>query len=344
MPLFRALQQTKTAPRVVLIGNFGAGNVGDELILAGFLKKLASRLPRARVTVLGHDPKVIHRWHGAQAGRLLPFGLRSLFSGRLLQTLKVLREADAVVFPGGGLFTDQENWQAVLLWGFHILVSRWYWRPVYLLGQSVGPLTTDFGRYWARFFLAKAEWVGVRDAASTIELQRLGISLGKIKTGEDSALFLTKPAKLKKASKGKGRLKILVSIRDFPQVSPSFFKELATAFDELTEKKKARITFAEFGPGDTHTWNQLCLHAKNDSLWKVVELPESATEVLNIVGKYDLVIGMRLHSIIAAHLAGVPSIALSYSRKVAEFQKQIGRGKQVLEASKFKAKNLLDRV
>ncbi len=345
MPIFRALRRTKAAAKVVVIGNFGAGNVGDELILAGFLKKLASRLPRARVTVLGHDPRVIRRWHGVHAEQLLPFGWRSLLSGRLFSTLRVLRAADAVVFPGGGLFTDRESAKAVPLWGFHILVAKWYWRPVYLLGQSVGPLSTDFGRHWASRFLGKAEWIGVRDTASATELKKLGISPAQIKVGEDSALLLGKLRKSQpsfvKRRTSRRILRVLVSVRDFPRVPPSFFKELAQALDDLTEQDKVRITFAEFGLGDTHTWQRLCLHAQHDSLWKVLELPESAIEVVQAIEKYDLVIGMRLHSLVTAHLAGVPSIALSYSRKVAEFQKQVGRGKQVLEVRNFKAKKLL---
>lgn len=341
MPILHQFKKIGPAPRIVLIGNFGATNAGDELILAGFLRKLVRDCPRARVTVLGYDPQVVRQWHGVMAERLLPFGLRSLLAGRLRQTVKVLREADAVIFPGGGLFTDTESIFAVILWGLHLLLARYYWRPVYLLGQSVGPFRTELMRKLSRFVLSKAEWIGVRDQASRAELISLGIATDRIKEGRDSASFLVSKPPKAHTFKKKGVLKVLVSLRQFSDLPDSFFTELARAFDWLTEEHNARITFVPFQTlvsDDRQVWQEVCLSSSQTRHWKIAELPKSAEGVLQTVGQFDLVIGMRLHSLIAAHLTGVPSIALSYSRKVSEFQRSIGRGNTILETQGFDAK------
>lgn len=341
---FRHIRNEKTVPKIVLVGNFGAGNVGDELILAGFLKKLTRELARdrstrkARVTVLAANPQSVRRWHGVTALPTLPCGLRSLFRRGWLRSFREIKQADLVIFPGGGLFTDEESWLAILLWGLHILVARYFWKPVYLLGQSVGPITGDRAKQFTRFCLKKTEWVAARDRGSVTELKQLGVPAKKIKQGKDSAFWLASKLPKAKALKRQGRLKILVSVRDYPQIEEEFFGELGKALDQISEQLPARIYFAEFGRGDSMTWRRLCRQAKHAKLWREIPLRESAEKVLAEVKKFDLVIGMRLHSLIAAELTGVPNIGLSYSRKIADLQKES------LSIENFQADQLLKKL
>jgi polysaccharide pyruvyl transferase CsaB len=347
VPLFQALRNTKASPRLVLIGNFGAGNVGDELILAGFLKKLKSRLPKARVTVLAANPTLASKWHKVNILPLLPCGFRSFFRGGWRASLKKIKEADAVVFPGGGLFTDHESWRAVTIWGWQILIARYYWKPVYLLGQSVGPFRNKLVKKLAKRALEKAEWIGVRDNASAQELTALGMPKNKIKLGEDSARWLAdkiptvgagrdRPAYGRDRSRP-GRQKILVSVRLYPKVSDDFYSELAAALDKLSEKKPVRISFASFGNGDDKAWKKVRSFGKHKKLWKTIKLPSNPEEVLRTIKGFDLVIGMRLHSNIVANLVGVPSIALSYANKVSALRNRT----PVLSVKNFKAAELL---
>jgi polysaccharide pyruvyl transferase WcaK-like protein len=135
--------------------------------------------------------------------------------------------------------------------------------------------------------------------------------------------------------KKRGSVRILVSVRDFPKIDPNFFGELSRALDALAEKKQVRISFAEFGRGDAEIWKKIYGKSQNSVGWKIAELPESAEGILREVRKFDLVIGMRLHSLIAAKLAGVPAIGLSYSRKVGEF------AEKSLSLEDFRAEKLL---
>jgi polysaccharide pyruvyl transferase WcaK-like protein len=56
-------------------------------------------------------------------------------------------------------------------------------------------------------------------------------------------------------------------------------------------------------------------------------------EMARLVQSCDLVVGMRMHSIVLATLSGVPSVALDYDPKVAELMKRIGRGDFCLDMS-----------
>jgi len=334
---FQKLREKKAAPNLVLIGNFGAGNVGDELILAGFLKKLRKELPRAKVCVFANSPKLVRRFHGVDSLPLLPCGLRSFLKRGWWRSLRKIREADAVIFPGGGLFTDEESFHAILIWGIHLLISRYFWKPVYLLGQSVGMITGNYARKFTRFCLRKTEWIGVRDQASASELKRLGVSAKKVKLGRDTSFWLVNRVPKTREIKKSGRVKILVSVRSFPKIEEKFFAEFAKALDKISERIHARIFFAEFGKNDdAAVWKKICRRTKNSKAWKTVELPESAEGVVREVEKFDLVIGMRLHSLIIARLAGIPAIGFAYSRKVKEF------AENSLEIEGFRKEKLME--
>lgn len=332
---FSKLRNETASPKLVLIGNFGAQNIGDELILAGFLKKLGKELPKAKVTILGSDPKRIRRFHGIDTLPLLPCGLRSFFRRGWWRSIRKMKKADAVIFPGGGLFTDEESLRAIIIWGLHLLAARYFWKPVYLLGQSIGPIKGEYAKDLTRGILKKAEWIGTRDTASANELKKLGIPANKIKNGRDSSCWLVNRLAKTRPIKKTGRIKILVSLRSFPNIGETFFKEITKALDQISEQRQARISFAAFGKGDLDVWKTICRNAKHAKLWKVLELPESAEGVLKEIKAFDLVIGMRLHSIIAAKLVGTPAIALAYSRKVSEF------AEQSLEIEKFRAEKLV---
>lgn len=151
--------------KAVLVGNYGVGNLGDEALREYFLQAF----PDVAWQVLSASPK---------AGEYprLPLGFRSFFGTRWLQTVRVLRGSDALVFGGGSLFTDVESLKACVLWGVHALVARVLRKPVILAFQGIGPFHTNVGAWIARSVCRQALHVSVRDAASAKRLQEWGIA------------------------------------------------------------------------------------------------------------------------------------------------------------------------
>lgn len=153
--------------RCLLIGNYGIGNLGDDLLRAYFLQTF----PEIEWTVLevctSPYPPVLP-YSRASLSRVprLPLGLRSFLFTPWWRTLGAYWRCNAVVFGGGSLFTDAESAFACILWYAHILLARIMRKPVLLAFQGIGPLRTTLGTLLTRAAVRSAAHISVRDDAS----------------------------------------------------------------------------------------------------------------------------------------------------------------------------------
>ncbi len=141
--------------RLLLVGNYGVGNLGDEALREYFL----SRFPEIEWSVVTASSK-----EKCDVPRL-PCGIRSFFRPWWL-TLKAFRACDGVVFGGGTLFTDTESVFACFLWWLHAKAASIFEKPVFFAFQGIGPFKTRTGKMFAASALRNASFLSVRDAAS----------------------------------------------------------------------------------------------------------------------------------------------------------------------------------
>lgn len=161
--------------RVLLIGNYGVGNLGDEALKDFFLKEF----PEVDWIVIDKE----HR---------LPAGIRSFFRFRWMHTLKEYLRCDAVVFGGGSLFTDAESLWACVLWWIHFLPAWVLGIPVHLAFQGVGPFRTRAGEWLTRMVLCNAASISVRDSASKIRAEYLCKSKKIVQSSDPVILLIEK--------------------------------------------------------------------------------------------------------------------------------------------------------
>ncbi len=142
--------------RVVLVGNYGDGNMGDEALRAYFERSFSS---------FSWNVVTVHPHHSNELPRL-PGGIRSFFAFRWMSTIFSIARADALVFGGGTLFADHESVHACFLWYAYIFCARFFRVPIALSFQGVGPFRTFIGRTIAGLAYRSASFISVRDDVS----------------------------------------------------------------------------------------------------------------------------------------------------------------------------------
>ena len=61
-------------PKITICGNYGATNIGDEMILRGIVSTIRSIKQDAEITVLSHNPEETSKRYEVNSCYFLPFG------------------------------------------------------------------------------------------------------------------------------------------------------------------------------------------------------------------------------------------------------------------------------
>lgn len=139
--------------RAAILGYYGFGNLGDDLLLEACLAMFKRcGVSREEVIVLtnapeGSDGPAVNRW-------------------RMSEVVRALRESETLLLGGGGLFQDSTSVKSCVWYWCMVKLAKMLGSKVWAIGQSVGPLRSRVGRMLAGNALRECEVVQVRDEGS----------------------------------------------------------------------------------------------------------------------------------------------------------------------------------
>lgn len=332
------------AKKVILAGFYGAGNIGDELILKSVSHALHRADPAVQVQVAAENAQRVEASHGLQA-----------FTRRNLNAAAYeVHTAAAVVVGGGGLWHDYTFERAggllglftgatISMAGFGILplMGRVLDKPYHVVGMGVGPLTDEDARATVRYLANQTSSLYVRDPESAELLRSLPVDADRITTGPDVVHAVPLPAaedvreSLPAAvarAREEGRPVIGVNLR--PWAHEDMDAVAATVAGALADATPAG------GPAPLYVSVPMQSGAAFDvaAIERVFEqLPEGSETwtpegpldldtLVALYGAMDLLVAMRLHAALVAHRCGVPVVGLGYDPKVGRHFDEVERG------------------
>ena len=267
--------------KTLLIGNFGGGNVGDELILNSALEEKGID----DVVVMSCDGEKSRAFceREFEVVRFFPVGLRSffkfLFSRSYQREIFGLRSRiDKVVFSGGGLFAMK--FRAVLLWFFVFLWVRvLFKKDVDVVFEGQGIDLEGGGKWFLKYVFSRASSVTVRDKASAKVLKDLGVE--GVKVGEDRVVSFLQKQTLWDATVKPKKVILINAISD---VDRDFWDKFLLKYDGY------RKVFVAFEEGDL----RFCpAELERDSVF-----PRSKTELFTLFEMAELAVGERFHFLV----------------------------------------------
>ena len=322
--------------KLAICGNYGATNLGDEAVLFGILNLVRSVEPQADITVLSANPSATREFHDVKSEYLLPAGPRSFvrgfLHGHMMKTFKILQDCDAFIIGGGGLFTD-EKIMAIIIWSLQAGFASVLKKPMFCLGQSVGPLNTFFGRHMTKNVFKKARALTVRDSRSQETLHGIGISTPEILADPAFAIHFEESFDAEREDF------VVFSLRPWRTKYPEImYKYLAHFIDWLWLEfrlKSVLVPFSLAPEDDTAILNNIFVHVKEKGAAEVFEYTGDYRKIIQLMTRAKAVIGMRLHSLIFAAMTQTPFLALSYSDKVAGLTKELEMSDYLLNWDNF---------
>ena len=313
----------RVSQRILIAGYVGFGNAGDEAIARVVTDHLRERVPGAEITIVSGDPA-----HTAET-----YGVRAIGWRDPLAIAEAVRHTDLTILGGGGLFQDYWGFDPAAIltrehWGlsFYVtpaLLSAIYAKPLMLYAVGAGPLLSEHGRKYTKVAGDIAARITVRDLVTKELFESLGVSPGKITVTADPAFDLApapEAAGLPEVREWKsGGPAIAVCLRTWNFGADSTFcdREVAAALDDVLANEGGRILFVPFGGGDDlYVANRVFNRMRQRQNAAVLTGARSPAMLAGILANADLVLGMRLHSVIFSLAAQVPFVALEYDPKL----------------------------
>jgi polysaccharide pyruvyl transferase CsaB len=290
-------------------------NLGDEAILEGILGELRASVP-AEITVFSRNPADTLTRHKVERA----INVRSLTRK---EATPAIRELDLLILGGGGILFDAEA-AAYLR---EVLIAHEAGVPVMVYAISAGPLATQASRVAVRDALnaSPATVITVRDRLGLRLLEDVGVTR-EIQLTADPA-FLLEPEELPvEALKAEGvdleGHLVGFSVREpgpaAPDIDPEhYYALLANAADFVVERFDAEVVFVPMEKFDVQHSHAVVAHMRFPERAEILRRRYSSRQILDLMGRFDFVVGMRLHFLIFAALRGTPFSPLPYASKVA---------------------------
>lgn len=297
----------------VLSGYYGFKNSGDDALLLALINDLKEKKEDVRIAVLSSNPMQTKKQYRVDSfGRVSPQRLARIF-----------KNSKVLLSGGGSLIQDKTSSKSLWYYLFVIAYAKMCGMKVMQIASGIGPVNRKFNRKLTGYIINKnVDFITLREENSLDEIKSMGIKV-PTKVTADPALTLIgvneeRVAEIFRSNNIPFEDYVCVSLRHWKGSSDNFEDTMADVLDYVAEKYCKNIVFVPMQyPVDIKISNDISAKMKNPAY--VIEDELSIREVIGVINGSDLVMAMRLHSLVYAVSCGVGIIALKYDPKIEGF-------------------------
>lgn len=287
------------ARRLLVSGYYGAGNLGDEALLAGLLAGLA-RCGGFVPTVLSASPAATRSQHGVASVH------------RVAGAPWALLGADALLSGGGGLLQDATSRRSLDYYLGLVRAARALGRRVVVYGQSLGPLSAEGRDRVGR--VLRGVPIALRDRPSLELAAELG--LDAVPTADAALLLEPGGSGGSVAHQPAATGVVLVPRGGHPRAT-----EVLAAVAREATRAGHEVAVAAFHPHEDDAEAARVVAAAPGATRLALATPQDA---LAAFAPARVVVSARLHGLVLAAVAGAPHAGLAYDPKVRGFAEATG--------------------
>jgi len=337
-------------PTILIGGYYGAGNIGDEAILAAMVGEL-----RAQHSNRSDLSFIVLSWEPEKTSK--DFNVEAIHWKNINALLDSALRADLIILGGGGIFHDywgidpdtylrKGSWD-ITAFGSLPLLAKLLGIPCMIYAVGVGPFQTDLARHHTRLAFERCQIATIRDNESLEFLKETGFNVNDphgptVKVLPDPVFSLTtSPADeaqvadfLRQRHIENGTPLLGVSLRYWDLDGPpeEWRPYIANGVREfLSKNSQAQVILIPFQVlhATPHTNDALVLKKLADLIGMsdrvhLIEEPLTPHFVQALIKRCTVILGMRLHAVIMGINVGTPVVALSYAPKVWSVMKRAG--------------------
>lgn len=281
----------------LLLGYYGFGNLGDELLLRACIKILNERgIEKEKITVLSNNPEETRK----------NFNVKAVNRWKISEVIKALRKSDFLILGGGGLFQDSTSIKSCFYYWAIVRLAKLLGVKISALGQSIGPLNSKIAKILTANALRLCNKVHVRDKNSFNIAKNFGCK--NLILGSDLVMTLTpNPSSLIPNPS------LLINLRPCENLE-SFIKIIAPHVKNFNGEK--------IGAALSEDDEKILFANKKILGINETKLIKNFNEAQNLWASASCCVGMRLHFGVLSRIFQRPVALMPYDIKVKEFAEQ----------------------
>ncbi|OIJ13046.1 polysaccharide pyruvyl transferase CsaB [Anaerobacillus alkalilacustris] len=302
---------------IVISGYYGFDNAGDEAILYSIIHALKDESPAISITVLSNQPEKTSQLYNVSA----------VNRWSLKEVIRAIKASDGVISGGGSLLQDYTSFKSISYYCGVMGIARFFNKPYFIYAQGIGPIKSKINQRLVAFTVNHASLVTVRDQESKHLLQSISVK-ENIMVVPDPVMGLKITAERVEPLRTylpEGPY-ISVAVRYWSK-KRTYLKELSKALTTLAEQAVNMVLVPMHGVDDLKCSEDIKAMMSKQAQQHTFIVPAhfSIQEKAKIIAHSELLIGMRLHSLIFAANSLTPFIAISYDPKIDAFTKLCGQ-------------------
>lgn len=307
-----------TKNKILISGYYGFDNSGDDAILKAMVKDLKANIEDIEIVVLSKNPSYTEETYNVKA--VNRFSIKAV--------IEAIKSCDLFISGGGSLLQDVTSTRSLMYYIILMKLAKMYNKPVMVYANGVGPINGKMNRVWTRRILNKVDLITLRDEDSKRFLDELKVENENIYVTADPVFTLTPVNQtkifsiLKNESIPTDKALVGVAVRHLED-SENLILNVAKTIDYIIEEYNVNVILIPMHyPGDLDISNSI-LNNVNTKGCYVLSNKYNVEDIMRIIKNLEMIIAMRLHSLIYAATQGVPMIGIVYDPKIEGFLKSI---------------------
>lgn len=316
---------------IVINGYYGAGNFGDDIILLSIIYSIRDCNIEDEICVVAiNEDKVPKNCEN----------ITVIKRSNIEALIKKIQDCDLLITGGGGIFQDYSGFdinrhilkrdRGIDFYTVPVETAYIMEKPIMVYAVGVGPIKD---RQYERFFkwiLNLPNIITVRDKTSLDLINQIESNCDVRLTADPAVNFMQRHENYKTSnSEYKGC--IGVCLRDWFLMKGKdeyrFIEELSRSIDYIIEKYNLFVVLFPFCTSKKDKILIEKVYANVEHKEKIkLKLDINMDEALEIISNIEILIGMRLHSIITASSIGIPVIGINYDDKIKEYMESLNMG------------------
>lgn len=305
---------------LLIAGYHGFGNCGDEAILQAMTTNIRAMADDVQITALSNKPEFTKT----------EYGINSVQRFRVFGVLSAIRHCDIMLSGGGTLLQNGTSTRSLLYYLAIIKTAKIFGKKVMLYANGIGPVTGWLNRKLVKMVVNKVDAITLREKLSEADLINIGVKKPDMEVTADPAFNLESISDeqarelFKKENIPLDIPTVGVSVRSWQKAvygEEDYINSLAKSCDDIAKMGKNIVFLPMEYPRDINISERVRTKMTEKSY--IFRNRYTPSQILGIAGVFDVMVSMRLHTLIFSAVKNVPMVGIIYDPKVEYYLQEL---------------------